>query len=76
MEFEKLQEIISEILNVEPSEIAIDTPLADELGADSMDMFQIAAEVEGEFGVEVPMEELEQIATIQDILDFIRNKKM
>ena len=49
MEFEKLQQIIAEVLNVEPDEITMDTTFVDDLGADSLDVFQIIMGIEEEF---------------------------
>ena len=51
MEFEKLQEIISEVLNVDADEITMDTTFVDDLGADSLDVFQILMGIEEEFDI-------------------------
>ena len=51
MEFEKLQKIISEVLNIEPDEITMETTFVDDLGADSLDVFQIIMGFEEEFDV-------------------------
>ena len=53
MEFEKLQEIIAEVLNVDPEEITMDTTFVDDLGADSLDVFQIIMGIEEEFDIEI-----------------------
>ena len=61
MEFEKLQNIIAEVLNVEADEITLNTTFVDDLGADSLDIFQIIMGIEEEFDIEIPTEEAEKI---------------
>ena len=63
MEFEKLQKIISEVLNVDTDEITIETTFVDDLGADSLDLFQIIMGIEEEFDIEIANEEAENILT-------------
>ena len=53
MEFEKLQQIIAEVLNIDPEEITMNTTFVDDLGADSMDVFQIIMGIEEEFDIEI-----------------------
>ena len=57
MEFEKLQQIIAEVLNIDPEEITMNTTFVDDLGADSLDVFQIVMGIEEEFDIEIPTEE-------------------
>ena len=59
MEFEKLQKIISEVLNVGEDEITMDTTFVDDLGADSLDIFQIIMGIEEEFDIEIANEDAE-----------------
>ena len=59
MEFEKLQEIIADVLNVDPNEVAMETTFADDLGADSLDVFQIVMGIEEEFDIQIEAEEAE-----------------
>ncbi len=73
MEFEKLQQIIAEILNVDTDEITQDTTFVDDLGADSLDVFQIIMSIEEEFGIEIPQEEAEKISTVGEAAEAIRN---
>lgn len=73
MEFEKLQKIISEVLNVEPDEITMDTTFVDDLGADSLDLFQIIMGIEEEFDIEIANEEAENIVTVADAVEQIKN---
>lgn len=73
MEFEKLQKIISEVLNVEEDEISMETTFVDDLGADSLDIFQIIMGIEEEFDIEIANEEAENIITVSDAVDQIKN---
>ena len=56
MEFEKLKKVIAEVLNVDPEEITMETTFMDDLGADSLDVFQIIMGIEEEFDIEIPAE--------------------
>lgn len=73
MEFEKLQKIISDVLNVEVDEITMETTFVDDLGADSLDVFQIIMGIEEEFGIEIANDAAEQIVTVKDAVDQIKN---
>ena len=72
MEFEKLQKIIAEVLNLSEEEIRPDSTFVDELGADSLDVFQIIMGIEEEFDIEIDNEEAEKITTVQDAVDQIK----
>jgi acyl carrier protein len=73
MEFEKLVKIISEVLNVDEDEITMDTTFVDDLGADSLDVFQIIMGIEEEFDIEIANEEAENIVTVADAIEQIKN---
>ena len=73
MEFEPLQEIIAEVLNVDPEEITMDTTFVDDLGADSLDVFQIIMGIEEEFDIEISNEDAEKIVTVGDAVEQIKN---
>ena len=73
MEFEKLQKIISEVLNVDADEITMETTFVDDLGADSLDIFQIIMGIEEEFDIEIANEEAENIITVADAVEQIKN---
>ena len=73
MEFEKLQQIIAEMLNIEPDEITMNTTFVDDLGADSLDVFQIIMGIEEEFDIEIPTEEAEKITSVGDAVEAIKN---
>ena len=72
MEFEKLQDIIADVLNVQKEEIRPETTFVDDLGADSLDIFQIIMGIEEEFDIEIDNEEAEKIVTVQDAVDQIK----
>lgn len=73
MEFEKLKKIIAEVLNVDEEEITMETTFVDDLGADSLDIFQIIMGLEEEFDVEIANEEAENIVTVADAVEQIKN---
>lgn len=73
MEFEKLKDIIAEVLNVDVGEITMDTTFVDDLGADSLDVFQIIMGIEEEFDIEIAQEEAEKIVSVGDAVEQIKN---
>ena len=73
MEFEKLQGIIAEVMNVSEDDITTSTTFVDDLGADSLDIFEIVAAIEEQFDIEIPQEEAEKIVTVGDAVEQIRN---
>lgn len=72
MEFQKLKEIIIDVLNVEEEEIKMETTFVDDLGADSLDIFQIIMGIEEAFDVEIENEEAEKIVTVGDAVEQIK----
>ena len=72
MEFEKLQAIIADVLNVPKDDITPETTFVDDLGADSLDIFQISMGIEEEFDIEIDNEEAEKITTVQDAVEQIK----
>ena len=75
MELEKLQQIIAEVLNVDASEVMPGTTFTEDLGADSLDVFQIIMGIEEEFDIELAQEEAEKIVSVGDAVEAIRNLK-
>ncbi len=73
MEFEKLKKIISEVLNVDEDEISMDTTFVDDLGADSLDVYQIVMGIEEEFDIEIDNDQAEKIVTVGDAVEQIKN---
>lgn len=72
MEFEKLKAIIAEVLNVDTEEISLNTTFVDDLGADSLDVFQIITGIEDEFDIEISNDDAEQILTVGDAVEQIK----
>lgn len=72
MVFEKVQEIISEQLNISGGEIALDTSFTDDLNADSLDVFQIIMAIEEEFDMEISNDDAEGMTTVGDVVAFIK----
>ena len=73
MEFEKLQEIIADVLNVNADEITMETKFVDDLGADSLDFFQIIMGIEEAFDIEIDNDDAEKIVTVGDAVEQIKN---
>lgn len=73
MEFRKLQKIIMEVMNVDEDEISMDTTFVDDLGADSLDVYQIIMGIEEEFDVEIPNDAIESIVSVGDAVEAIKN---
>ena len=73
MEFEKLKEIIVDVLNVGEDEIKMETTFVDDLGADSLDIFQIIMGIEEAFDIEIENEDAEKIVTVGDAVEQIKN---
>jgi len=72
MEFEKLRDIIVEVLNVDETEVTMESTFIDDLGADSLDVYQIIMGIEEEFDIEIPNEEAEKIVTVGDAVEQIK----
>ena len=72
MEFEKLKKVIAEVLNVDPDEITLETTFLDDLGADSLEVFQIIMGIEEEFDIEIPAEKAEKITTVEEAVELIK----
>ena len=72
MEFEKIRDIIVEVLNVEESDVKMESTFIDDLGADSLDVFQIIMGLEEEFDIENPSDEAEKIVTVGDAVEQIK----
>ncbi|MCR5468933.1 MAG: acyl carrier protein [Lachnospiraceae bacterium] len=72
MEFEKIVKIIAEVLSVDENSIRPDTTFVDDLGADSLDIFQIIMGVEEEFDIEIDNDAAEKIVTVGDAVEAIK----
>ena len=70
---EKVKEIVAEGLDVNAADLTEETTF-ESLGADSLDLFELVMALEEEYGVEIPSEDLEKILTVQDVIDYMKNK--
>ena len=73
MEFEKLKAIIADVLNLDENDIHMDSTFVDDLGADSLDIFQIIMGIEETFDIEIDNEDAEKIVTVGDSVEQIKN---
>ena len=71
---EKMREIIAEQLNCDGETIGLDTSFKDDLGADSLELFELVMALEEEYGLEIPAEELSDVETVGDIIEYLKNK--
>ena len=71
---EKMKEMLAEQLNCEASTITPETSFKDDLGADSLDLFELVMALEDEYDVEIPAEELTDLNTVGDVIDYLKNK--
>ena len=69
---EKMKEIIAEQLNVDASEITPSTSFKDDLGADSLDLFELVMALEEEYNVEIPSDDLAALDTVEDVMEFLK----
>ena len=74
MEFEKLKDIIVDVMGCNPDEITMDTTFVDDLGADSLDLFELVMALEEEYNVEIPSEDLEKLTTVGAVMDYLKSK--
>lgn len=72
--FERVKEIIEEQLNLDGVEITEESSFKDDLGADSLDLFELVMAFEEEYNIEIPSEDLEQITTVGDIMEYMKSK--
>ena len=72
MEFEKIRDVIAEQMGVDKTTITVDTTFADDLNADSLDVFQIISELEDIFGMEFANEDADKIRTVGDAAEYVK----
>lgn len=73
MEFDKLKQVIANVLSVDPKEITMETTFMEDLGADSLDIFQIIMGIEEEFDIEIPAEKVEHITTVEEAVNLMKS---
>lgn len=71
---EKMKELIAEQLGTDAAEIKEESSFKDDLGADSLDLFELVMALEEEYGVEIPADDLEKIATVGDVINYLKAK--
>ena len=71
---EKMKELIADQLSVEADSITEASSFKDDLGADSLDLFELVMALEDEYGVEIPAEELTELATVGDVIEYLKGK--
>ena len=71
---EKMKEIIAEQLNVDAEAVTAESSFKEDLGADSLDLFELVMALEDEYSVEIPAEDLEQLTTVGDVMNYLKNK--
>ena len=71
---EKMSEMIAEQLNCDAETITADTSFQDDLGAESLDLFELVMALEDEYTIEIPAEELTELNTVGDVIDYLRDK--
>ena len=71
---EKMKEMLAEQLNCEASIITPETSFKDDLGADSLDLFELVMALEDEYSVEIPAEDLQNLATVGDVMKYLKDK--
>lgn len=72
---EEVKVIVAENLGADAAVITADSKFGDDLGADSLDLFELAMALEEKYGVEIPTEELEKIVTVGDAVKFLESNK-
>ena len=71
---EKMREMIAEQLNCEADTITADTSFKDDLGADSLDLFELVMDLEDEYNIEIPAEELSDLNTVGDVIEYLKDR--
>ena len=71
--FEKIKEIICEQLSVDEEEVTLDASIKDDLGADSLDLFELVTVLEEEYNIEIPAEQLEEMTTVGKVIDYLKS---
>lgn len=71
---EKIKEMVAEQLNVEAEDLTAETSFKEDLGADSLDLFELVTNLEDEYEIEIPSEELENLTTVGAVADYLKSK--
>ena len=71
---EKIKEMVAEQLNVDAADLTADTSFKEDLGADSLDLFELLTNLEDEYEIEIPSEELENLTTVGAVAEYLKSK--
>lgn len=71
---EEMRKMIAEQLNCDKNEITPETSFKDDLGADSLDLFELVMALEDEYNMEIPAEELTELETVGDVIEYLRGR--
>ena len=71
---EKMKQMLAEQLNCDPDSITLDTSFKDDLGADSLDLFELTMALEDEYSIEIPAEKFPDLVTVGDVLEYLKSK--
>ena len=71
LSFDQLKEIVADVLSADADSITEETNFKDDLDADSLDLFELVSKLEDDFGVEIPSDDLQNIHTVKDVLDYV-----
>lgn len=71
---EKIIKMMAEKLNLVESEIKVDSNFKDDLGIDSLDLFELIISLEEEFDIEIPQEDVMEIQTVNDVVEYLKNR--
>ena len=72
---ETIKKLVAENLGVDEADITEESSFKEDLGADSLDLFELVMALEDEYGIDIPTEDLEQIATVGDVMEYINEHK-
>ncbi|MCD8299604.1 MAG: acyl carrier protein [Clostridiales bacterium] len=70
--YEKLKEMLVEQLSIDEDKITLDARFNEDLDADSLDLFELITDLEDEYGVEIPADDLEQLTTVGAFIDYLK----
>ena len=71
--FEKIKALLAEELGVNADEITAETSFKEDLGADSLDLFELVTNLEEEYNIEIPAEQLEEMTTVGKVIDYLKS---
>lgn len=75
MTFDKVKEILVENLGVSEEEVKMESDIQEDLGADSLDIVEIVMAIEEEFGVSIPEDQIQNVKTVKNIVDYVNKNK-